>query len=289
MTSPAKEEQRPRVTVLLVDNRDSFTLNLAHAFADIGADVAIVDGDWLNVRTDFAEIAVAFAPDLVCIGPGPRGPKDLPALVHVVRELDGRLPLFGVCLGMQALTLSRGGRVERAAAPVHGMQRDIHHEASRLFADLPSPLAVMRYHSLICADVPPSLRVVARSADGEPMAVEAIDGPALAVQFHPESVGTRGGLVMLRNVIRCLAGESIVASWRPSLGRSGAVPPAAQPPNLSAATADDEREGTLLRLQSPPTTGAIFCVAPQIDGLSVVAASAAERLPPPSGTSSDVD
>ncbi len=269
-----------QVKVLLVDNRDSFTLNLAHAFADLGADVALLEGDWLGARDDLVSLVRSFAPNLVCIGPGPRGPKDLPALVDFVRALDGALPLLGVCLGMQALTLARGGRVERAAAPIHGMQRNILHDGGSLFDGLPSPLPVMRYHSLICADIPPSLTVVARSDEGEPMAVEDVENAVLAMQFHPESVGTSGGLVMLRNVFARICRESIPQLRRPSIGRVGAVPPPTQPRLLPTATLQGgEDVGSPLRGDSPADVGSIYWVAPKGTRLARVDVDAAQRIP----------
>lgn len=221
MPSPRDLNPTPPPLVILVDNRDSFTFNLAHGFAELGVDVDVLDGRTLDVNA-----VLERKPSLVCIGPGPRGPRDLPALVDFVAALDGTIPLLGVCLGMQALVLARGGNVGRAREPVHGERRAIEHDARGLFAELPSPLWVMRYHSLICDAIPPSLRVNA-TANGEAMACEDPATRSYAVQFHPESVGTAGGSVMLRNMLRAAfgdSGESTALPLRPTWGRVGAIP-----------------------------------------------------------------
>lgn len=201
--------------VALLDSRDSFTFNLAQAFAELGARVHVVAaGDVSAGRVR------ALSPRLVCIGPGPRGPEEMPALVETCRALHGEVPLLGVCLGMQAMALAHGGRVERANRPVHGQRAAITHDGEGLFEGLPSPLFVMRYHSLVVTRVPGRFRVCARDADGQAMAMTDEERRAFAVQFHPESVGTSGGLHVLARAL-ALAGVPHAALRY----RAGSVPP----------------------------------------------------------------
>jgi anthranilate synthase/aminodeoxychorismate synthase-like glutamine amidotransferase len=214
--------------VLLLDNRDSFTFNLAQAFGELGCSVEVVDADLVSAAQIVALRESGRGPRVVVVGPGPRGPADLPRLVDLVQQLDGRVPLFGVCLGLQVLVRARGGQVARALEPVHGKVRRVHHEGSGCFAGLPDPTWVMRYHSLVASEVPPSLTVTAVDDDGQVMAVRDAARSVQAVQFHPESVGTAGGLSLLRNVVveAGVAVPDVVArpggvpppSWTPAFG-----------------------------------------------------------------------
>ncbi|MBI1946964.1 MAG: aminodeoxychorismate/anthranilate synthase component II [Deltaproteobacteria bacterium] len=200
--------------VLLLDNRDSFTFNLAQGFAELGASVDVVEADATN-----APAVLRARPRLVVIGPGPRGPAELPALLDLVGGLLGEVPIFGVCLGLQALVRAAGGRVARARAPVHGKRDLVQHDGDGVFSGLPSPLWVMRYHSLIAVDVPARFTVSARDRDGQVMALRDQAACVEAVQFHPESIGTAGGMAMLQGALR-LGGLE-----RPlPLPRPGAVP-----------------------------------------------------------------
>jgi anthranilate synthase/aminodeoxychorismate synthase-like glutamine amidotransferase len=185
-----------RMDVLLLDNRDSFTFNLAQGFAELGATVDVVDTD----HTDGVRI-LHHPPRLVVIGPGPRGPADLPHLLDVVRALDGHVPMLGVCLGLQALVRMSGGDVQRARAPIHGKRDPITHDGQGVFAGLPRPLWVMRYHSLVATRVPPRFVVTATDAHGQVMGIRDRSARIEAVQFHPESLGTAGGMEMMRNAL----------------------------------------------------------------------------------------
>jgi anthranilate synthase/aminodeoxychorismate synthase-like glutamine amidotransferase len=229
----------PRPDVLLLDSHDSFTFNLAHQIAELGCGVAVTNADDVS-----ADDVLAAPPALVVIGPGPRGPTELPHLVELVRALDGRVPLFGVCLGLQVIVRARGGSVERAKAPVHGKRWPITHDDVGCLQGLPSPLWVMRYHSLTATEVPASLRVTARDEHGQAMAI--LDGGgqrafAEAVQFHPESIGTAGGGELMASV---LARAGLRPTVRP---RPGAVPPPSSRGPGFDADADD-------RLRSPSLT-----------------------------------
>lgn len=210
----------PGPDVLLLDSRDSFTFNLAHACAELGADVEVVDADLVTAEQIVGVRKLGGGPALVMIGPGPRGPRELPHLVELVRGLDGAVPLFGVCLGMQVIVKARGGAVERAAAPVHGKRHPVVHDDVGCLKGLPSPLWVMRYHSLIATAVPASLTVTARDAIGQPMALRDPRAAVEAVQFHPESIGTAGGMQLLFRALAA-AGIGVTAP----VGRIGTVPP----------------------------------------------------------------
>jgi para-aminobenzoate synthetase component 2 len=226
-----RADEVPDSDVVLLDSRDSFTFNLAQCCAELGADVAVVDADDESV-TDMVEACRrGRGPALVMIGPGPRGPRDLPRLQSVVAALFGVVPLFGVCLGLQVLVTARGGVVGRARAPVHGKRDAIVHDGVGCLRGLPSPLWVMRYHSLVATSVPPSFTVTARDAFGQPMALRDVDARVEAVQFHPESIGTAGGLQMLCSA---LVGAGLDVRLPPL--RPGSVPePASCGPGFGGA------------------------------------------------------
>ncbi len=187
--------------VLLLDSRDSFTFNIAQACLELGVVVDVIDADDVSGDAIVAAYDAGRGPDVVVVGPGPRGPAQLPHLVDVVGALDGRVPLFGVCLGLQALVCARGGRVGRAVAPMHGKRDAISHDGSGCLAGLPSPLWVMRYHSLVATSVPETLHVSARDAAGQVMAVVDVAAGVEAVQFHPESIGCAGGMAILARAL----------------------------------------------------------------------------------------
>ena len=210
----------PHLDVLLLDNRDSFTFNLAQAFLELGCSVDVVDSGLVTAAEIIATREGGGGPRVVVVGPGPRGPAELPGLVALVQELDGVVPLFGVCLGLQVIVRARGGVVARARAAVHGKRDAVTHDGGGCFAGLPSPLWVMRYHSLVAETVPSSLVVTATDAHGQAMAVRDVGARVEGVQFHPESIGTAGGLELLRNVV---TGAGVDVSE--VVERSGAVPP----------------------------------------------------------------
>lgn len=187
--------------IVLVDHHDSFTWNLAHLFgAQVGRLPEVVASDALDVGA-----LAAAPPDLALLGPGPGHPSDPAAArsLALIAALRGRAPLFGVCLGLQLLAVAAGGRVVRAARPMHGKGSAIVHDGRRLFAGLPPRVAMMRYHSLVAerATLPAALQVTAESDAGEAMALEEPAARACAVQFHPESIGSPLGARLAANVV----------------------------------------------------------------------------------------
>ena len=183
--------------ILLVDNYDSFTYNLAHLFADLGAEVTVRRNDCLD-----AEAAAAIAPSHLVISPGPGRPGDAGATVEVIRRLAPTTPTLGVCLGHQAIVEAFGGTIGAARALVHGKTCTIRHDGCGVFAGLNGGLQVGRYHSLAAVSIPDVLEVTARSEDGEVMAVRHRELPVEGLQFHPESVLTPDGRAMARNFLK---------------------------------------------------------------------------------------
>ena len=183
--------------ILVIDNYDSFVYNLVQYLAQLGAEVDV----WRNDDPRFADADWAEGYDGVLISPGPGTPESAGVCIDVVRSHGGRLPIFGVCLGLQSIAVAYGGVVGRAPELLHGKTSEVLHEGVGVFAGLPSPLTTTRYHSLALdpATVPGELEVTAVTASGVIMAVRHRSQPIEAVQFHPESVLTEGGYQMLGN------------------------------------------------------------------------------------------
>lgn len=185
--------------ILVVDNYDSFVHNVARYVAVLGRDVEVVRNDALSLD-DIARLA----PEAIVISPGPCTPAEAGISNAIVEHLSGRVPILGVCLGHQCIGASFGGRISRARRPMHGLASDISHTGERLFAGLPQPLPVGRYHSLIVEPTPEMERhlvVDAVSPDGEIMALSHRTHPTWGVQFHPESVLTPAGLALVTNFV----------------------------------------------------------------------------------------
>jgi anthranilate synthase/aminodeoxychorismate synthase-like glutamine amidotransferase len=190
--------------LLLVDNYDSFTYNLVQAFLVIGAEVLVHRNDQITLAE-----ADALQPTHLCISPGPGTPYDAGISMAMVRHFAGRLPILGVCLGHQSITEAFGGKVVRNTRLMHGKTSPIEHDQAGVFAGLPSPLEVGRYHSLVAqpASMPPELIVTAQTAEGEIMGLRHRDLMIEGVQFHPESVLTPQGPAMLANFMRQQGGR----------------------------------------------------------------------------------
>jgi anthranilate synthase component 2 len=186
--------------ILLIDNYDSFTWNLVHLIGGLGEDVEVVRNDALS-----ADAALGRGAKAIVLSPGPGEPKDAGICLDVVRLASERgAPLFGVCLGLQAIAESTGGKVVRAGRQMHGKTSRIMHDGAGLFEGLPGPFIATRYHSLVAErrSLPNSLRVAATAEDdGEIMALEHTAAPIAGVQFHPESVASEHGAAIFRNFL----------------------------------------------------------------------------------------
>jgi anthranilate synthase/aminodeoxychorismate synthase-like glutamine amidotransferase len=180
--------------LLLIDNYDSFTYNLAQYFGELGCDLVIRRND--EIALD--EIA-ALAPSHICISPGPCTPREAGISNELVRHFGDKIPILGVCLGNQCIAAAYGGTIMRASRLMHGKASMIRHNGSALFLDLSNPFEAGRYHSLIVdrASLPDCLEITAESDDGEIMALRHREFPVQGVQFHPESVLTHDGKKIL--------------------------------------------------------------------------------------------
>lgn len=192
--------------ILVVDNYDSFTWNLVHYLREIGADVRVARNDALT-----AAEALAGGAEAILISPGPGAPDEAGiSLALVAGCAEAGMPLLGVCLGHQAIGQHFGGRVVRAPKPMHGKVSAIEHDGSGVFAGLPSPFAATRYHSLCVApaDLPEGLIVNARAGDGTVQGFRHASLPIHGVQFHPESIASEYGHVLLANFVGLARAES---------------------------------------------------------------------------------
>ncbi|MBL8093200.1 MAG: aminodeoxychorismate/anthranilate synthase component II [Anaerolineales bacterium] len=181
----------------LIDNYDSFTYNLVQYFGELGADVRVFRND--QVTVDALE---ALAPTHLVISPGPGDPTDGGVSNEAILRFSGRIPVFGVCLGHQCLGAVYGGKVDRAPRLMHGKTSRIFHHGTGLFEGIPSPFEATRYHSLVVFEpVPEALEVTAFTADGEVMGLQHRKHKTFGVQFHPESILTQHGKLILKNFL----------------------------------------------------------------------------------------
>jgi len=184
--------------ILMIDNYDSFTFNLVQYLSIFGREVKTVRNDRLTVP----EI-LALNPELIVISPGPGRPEDAGVCMELIRLLPAKMPLFGVCLGFQAMVAAHGGEVLHAPYLMHGKTSQIHHDGQGLFRDLPSPFKATRYHSLVAAasSLPDCFQVTAKTADDLIMGIRHKQKRMQGVQFHPESYLTEGGPQMIANLM----------------------------------------------------------------------------------------
>jgi anthranilate synthase component 2 len=184
--------------ILVIDNYDSFTFNLVHYLEELGARTRVLRNDQISVE----EIR-ALSPEAVLLSPGPGEPEGAGVTLSVLRELGSELPIFGVCLGHQAIGRAFGGEVARAPRLMHGRTSPIHHRGEGVFAGIPSPFRATRYHSLIVRreGLPSCLEVTAWTEEGEIMGLCHRELPIEGVQFHPESFLTEAGHALLSNFL----------------------------------------------------------------------------------------
>ena len=187
------------MTLLLIDNYDSFTYNLVHYLGELGADVRVVRNDQISVQEAMASGARG-----IVLSPGPGTPEQAGICLSLTKAAAGAgVPLFGVCLGHQTIGAAFGGQVQQHSDFVHGKMGTIRHAGAGVFADLPSPMAATRYHSLVVdrASLPPELEVTAKLDDGTIMGLRHRDLPIEGVQFHPESIRSEHGHAMLKTFL----------------------------------------------------------------------------------------
>ncbi len=198
--------------ILLIDNYDSFAHNLGRYFVRLGCAVQVRRNDAVTV----AQIR-RWRPQAIVLSPGPCTPEKAGCSLDVVRACQHEIPILGVCLGHQAIVAALGGTVCRSGRPRHGQVSDVWHDGQGVFASVPSPFSACRYHSLIAssAGLPPELAVCATTQDGLIMAVCHRRRPVVGIQFHPESILTEHGYLILANFLRMAGLE--VPDPRPSL------------------------------------------------------------------------
>ena len=183
--------------LLVIDNYDSFTYNLVQMFLQYPLDIHVYRSDRITL-----DRIPDLAPDYLLVSPGPRDPAHAGISIPLIRQWYRRLPILGVCLGMQCLNEVFGGRTVRAPLPRHGKVSSVHHEGQALFAGLPCPFPAARYHSLMVDVRSPVLEVTARSDDGVVMGLSHPEFPLHGVQFHPESFMTEAGFDLVENFLR---------------------------------------------------------------------------------------
>jgi anthranilate synthase/aminodeoxychorismate synthase-like glutamine amidotransferase len=185
--------------LLVVDNYDSFTFNLVQYFGMLGVEQRVVRNDELTV-----EEALALNPDRVLLSPGPCSPAEAGRSLEILGAFAGRKPVLGVCLGHQCIGHHFGGKVVRADRLMHGKTSPIQHRGTDVFAGMENPFPATRYHSLLVerASLPACLEVTAETAEGEIMGLRHTELPVYGVQFHPESIATRGGMRILENFLK---------------------------------------------------------------------------------------
>lgn len=194
--------------ILLIDNYDSFTFNIVHHLGALGVTCDVRRNDALSV-----EEALALDPAAIVISPGPGAPAEAGICCDLIRAAAGRVPVFGVCLGHQAIGQVFGAEVVRAPVPMHGKISAVRHDGTGVFAGLPDPVDVVRYHSLTLRpdSIPETLVVNARTEDGVIMGVRHRDYPVHGVQFHPESIASVAGRELLANFL-VIAGIPVATS-----------------------------------------------------------------------------
>ena len=196
--------------IVLIDNYDSFTFNLVHYLGGLGAEVAVHRNDKI-ASTD----VVAADPDAIVLSPGPCTPDDAGICLELIEKAAATIPVFGVCLGHQAIGQAFGGQVVRAPVPVHGKLSEVSHEGKGVFRGINRPFKATRYHSLVVdrKTMPADLAVTAETDDRLVMGLAHARLPVHGVQFHPESIASEHGRLILKNFL------DIAADWNAASGR----------------------------------------------------------------------
>ncbi|KHE67302.1 aminodeoxychorismate/anthranilate synthase component II [Halobacillus sp. BBL2006] len=185
--------------IYMIDHYDSFTYNLVQYLGELGEEVIVRRND----KVELAEID-ELKPDLIFLSPGPCSPDETGVTLEVIDRYKDKIPMFGVCLGHQAIAQVFGGNVVRADRLMHGKSSNIFHDGRGIYKGLNNPMEAMRYHSLIVElpGLPDCFEVTAATVEGEIMGIRHLDYPIEGVQFHPESIGTNDGKRLLKNVIQ---------------------------------------------------------------------------------------
>ena len=184
--------------ILVIDNYDSFTFNLVQYLGELGAELKVLRNDQVTL-----DEAIALEPEKVLVSPGPCTPSEAGVSCAVIEHFGPRVPVFGVCLGHQAVGQVYGGKVVRAERLMHGKTSAIRHDGSGVLEGMPNPFQATRYHSLLVerASLPPCLRITAETDEGEIMGLQHTEYPVHGVQFHPESILTEEGMRIVKNFL----------------------------------------------------------------------------------------
>ena len=210
--------------IVLIDNYDSFTFNLVHYLGGLGADVVVHRNDKVAVAD-----VMALQPDAIVLSPGPCTPNEAGICLDLIAKASATIPILGVCLGHQAIGQAFGGQVVRAPVPVHGKVSDIRHTGTGVFRGINGPLKATRYHSLVVerAGLPSTLTVNAETDDHLVMGLMHTSLPVHGVQFHPESIASEHGHLMLKNFL------DLAAAWNAKAGRRSSAAAARAPAHKS--------------------------------------------------------
>jgi anthranilate synthase/aminodeoxychorismate synthase-like glutamine amidotransferase len=194
--------------ILIIDNYDSFTYNIAHGFGVMNQEILVFRSDAITI-----DRIKGLAPSAIVISPGPGGPEDAGISCKVIEKLGARIPILGVCLGHQCIAQVFGARIVRAHNLVHGKRSEIFHDNGTIFNGVRNPFKATRYHSLIAAEesIPESLDVSAYTMEGEVMGIRGKESIIEGVQFHPESIATPQGMMILRNFLDLALGLASAA------------------------------------------------------------------------------
>lgn len=190
--------------ILLIDNYDSFTYNLYQYIATFAAEIRVVRNDKITIE-EMEELR----PDKIVLSPGPKGPREAGICQEAVRRFYDRMPILGICLGHQCIGAAFGGTIVHAKSVLHGKQSLLRHDGKGVFTGVPSPVKIARYHSLAVSEqsLPECLKVLARTEDGEIMAIRHRNYPVTGLQFHPESIYTEHGKRLIENFVNEREGE----------------------------------------------------------------------------------